>query len=200
MSLNEYCRTAIEHYTGKGAPPASGAGGAQPWVDAARSVAGDCLDAVVLFGSEARGEARESSDTDLLIVIAGILDLNRDLYHQWDRLDIGPRVSPHFVHLPESVSVAGSIWFETALDGIVLFERDHSVSLFLQTVRHAIADGELRRRYAACRAYPATKKTPKQLPHVNSRLAATRCTRIVWATSSELRRPLSPSPPNVRCE
>jgi hypothetical protein len=33
-------------------------------------------------------------------------------------------VSPHFVHAPKSVSAAGSIWYETALDGIVFFERD----------------------------------------------------------------------------
>jgi predicted nucleotidyltransferase len=39
-------------------------------------------EAVVLFGSEARGEARESSDIDLLIVVAGFLDLKRDLYRR----------------------------------------------------------------------------------------------------------------------
>ena len=149
VSLNEYCRCAIESYTGTvtSEPRAANRGG--PWVDAARLVVGDDLEGVALFGSEARGEARESSDVDLLVVVADRLELSRKLYRGWDnRSGMDRRVSPHFVHLPSSVLEAGSIWYETAMDGIILFERDRSISSFLQSIRRAIADGHVRRGYA----------------------------------------------------
>lgn len=39
----------------------------------------DRLREVLLYGSEARGEAREDSDLDLLVVLAGPVRLGRDL-------------------------------------------------------------------------------------------------------------------------
>lgn len=147
VSLNEYCRAAIEHYADRetGVPVESETG---TWVSGAQHVLEDDLLAVVLFGSQARGEARASSDVDLLIVIADSHELGRDLYQRWDEEPLDDRVNPHFVHLPAVVRRAGSIWYEVALDGIVLFERDRLVSAFLQSVRREIADGRLQRRYA----------------------------------------------------
>lgn len=148
VSLNEYCRNAIEHYADRSADGSQLAGEGGPWVDSAHRVVGDRLEGVALFGSRARGEARDSSDVDLLVVISDELVLSRELYREWDRLGVGRRVNPHFVHLPASVSEAGSVWYETAMDGVILFEHDGSISSFLQAVRRAIADGYLRRRYA----------------------------------------------------
>ena len=39
----------------------------------------DRLQRVLLFGSEARGEAREDSDVDLLVLLAGPVQLGKDL-------------------------------------------------------------------------------------------------------------------------
>lgn len=147
-SLNEYCRKAIEHYTDSGARGATHSGSGGRWVDVARALVGDHLESVLLFGSQARGEATSSSDTDLLIVISQDVVLSRELYHRWDDLALDPPVNPHFVHLPDGVLEAGSIWYEVALDGIMLYERDRRTSAFLQSVRQAIADGRLRRLYA----------------------------------------------------
>lgn len=159
VSLNEYCRTAIEHYTDGAAGGGSRATHGARWVDDARRVVGDVLEGVVMFGSYARGEATTSSDIDLLVVVPESFELNREPYHRWDNLDLDPRVSPHFVHLPDQVAGAGSIWFEVALDGIVLYERDRRVSAFLQSVRQAIADGRLKRRYT--HGHPYWVKAPE---------------------------------------
>ena len=40
---------------------------------------GERLRGVVLYGSEARGEAEPDSDIDLLVLLAGPIDLGRDL-------------------------------------------------------------------------------------------------------------------------
>jgi predicted nucleotidyltransferase len=148
VSLNEYCSMAIESFTNAGDADLhrSGAQG-ERWVADAEGVVGDALVGVVLFGSQARGEATPSSDTDLLVVVADDVELNRELYHHWDSAEVDRQVNPHFVHLPEGVAEAGSIWFEVALDGIVISEDGRRVSAFLQTVRRAIADGLLQRRY-----------------------------------------------------
>lgn len=148
VSLNEYCRMAIESYT-NAEDVHVGRSGAQRdgWVAGAERVVGDALVGVVLFGSQARGEATSTSDTDLLVVVSDGVELNRELYHRWDGAGVDRQVNPHFVHLPADVTAAGSIWFEVALDGIVISEDGHRVSAFLQTVRRAVADGRLQRRY-----------------------------------------------------
>ncbi|MEW6265648.1 MAG: nucleotidyltransferase domain-containing protein [Thermodesulfobacteriota bacterium] len=42
-------------------------------------VFGDRLQGVVLYGSEARGEAQPDSDIDLLVLLTGVKDWGRDL-------------------------------------------------------------------------------------------------------------------------
>lgn len=110
------------------------------------------LDAVVLFGSQARGNARASSDTDLLLCLAPGVPLMRDLYSQWDEFAAAcggaiPRdLSPHFSRQPGSPEEAGSLWLEVALDGIVLWERTPAVSRFLSAVRDYVSAGGAVRR------------------------------------------------------
>jgi predicted nucleotidyltransferase len=135
----------------------------EQWVDQARQIAGDDLEAVVLFGSEARGQSRPSSDIDLLIVVKRRLDLSRDLYRRWDDQATDRRMSPHFVHLPHDVSTAGSLWFEVALDGVILYQETLRISEFLHSVRKAIADGFIRRRYT--HGHPYWVKSP-EVTHV----------------------------------
>ncbi len=47
--------------------------------DALRAAHGERLRGVVLYGSEARGEASETSDIDILVLLEGPVSLGRDL-------------------------------------------------------------------------------------------------------------------------
>jgi hypothetical protein len=115
----------------------------------------DELVGLILFGSAARGDATEDSDVDLLLVMKPEVKIARDLYRLWDGFcdghfgtrDYG-RISPHFVNLPGSVQEAGGLWYEVAIDGIVLWESDRKVSRFLSSVRAAMGHGKIRRRMA----------------------------------------------------
>lgn len=150
LSLNEYCRRAVEHYTETdGAVAASGS--EEVWIGEARRVLGADLSAVILFGSTARGESRASSDVDLLVVTGAAIE--RGLYESWDRITTTSLASPHFVHLPSSAAEAGSVWFEVALDGIVLYEDGRRVSRFLGELRRSIAEGGVERRTAYGHGY-----------------------------------------------
>jgi hypothetical protein len=113
----------------------------------------DALIGLILFGSAARGDATEDSDIDLLLIMKPEVKIARDLYRLWDSFCDGhiasrhySRISPHFVHLPEIVREAGGLWYEIAIDGIVLWESDPKVSRFLRSVRAAMAQGKIRRR------------------------------------------------------
>jgi predicted nucleotidyltransferase len=114
---------------------------------------GDDLEAVVLFGSQARGEARAGSDVDLLVVVSERREIDRSLYRLWDECNGATVVNPHFVHLPGDVFEAGSLWFEIAIEGIVLEDREGNVNRFLSRVRRAIANGQIRRGSVHGRPY-----------------------------------------------
>ncbi len=100
---------------------------------------------VVLFGSAARGEARADSDVDLLLVLAPKAALRRGLYRRWDELfaegAMGRELNAHFVHLPEAVHQAGSLWLEVAIEGRVVMDREGRVARLLVALRRAIAAG-----------------------------------------------------------
>ena len=111
---------------------------------------GNLLVGIALFGSTARGEETNSSDIDLLLVLKAGADFKRDLYRQWDkkiapRIGGGREISPQFVKMPEDVSGAGGIWLETALEGMVLWEKSNRLSSFLRLLRHEIASGKFKR-------------------------------------------------------
>lgn len=149
MSLNDLCRTALESCVAEEVPRYHPEGaGRSTLVETASAIVGDELLGVVLFGSAARGEALDSSDTDILIVATPAVAVTRDLYRRWDELCANRTVSPHFVHLPDGAGSAGSIWYEVALDGIVLHETDRVLTRALQGLRRAIADGSVERRYS----------------------------------------------------
>jgi len=105
---------------------------------------------LLLFGSAVRGEATRESDIDLLLVLKPTVRISRGLYLEWDVLaetfePCDRRVSPQFVVLPEDVDAAGGLWYEVALEGVVLWERDLAVSALLRRLREGMARGELRR-------------------------------------------------------
>ncbi len=145
LSLNAYCATLLQKRT---APPAShGDARAFPWLADVEHAVGSELLGVVLFGSWARGEALEGSDTDLLIVLEPGSPLNRGRYEQWDAR-FGAELSPHFVTLPVAGEEYGSIWIEAAVDGTIVQDRSGRVAALLIAIRRQIAAGRYRRAMA----------------------------------------------------
>lgn len=154
VSLNELCRRVMEDYAREGHLNLEvGSRGRQRWLEVLPELLADSLVGVVLFGSTTRGERRSDSDIDLLIVLVTGRPLTRRLYADWDEHLSKEPYSPHFVHLPERVEAAGSLWFEAALDGIVLYEVDRDISRFLGRIRRKIAGGGLVRRIAHGQPY-----------------------------------------------
>jgi predicted nucleotidyltransferase len=149
ISLNELCVQALESYLAAGqADKTSRTNEKQRWFRVIKKLLDESLLGVILFGSTARGEARSTSDIDLLIVVSSDLPLNRRLYALWDEHLSEENYSPHFVHLPENIDSAGSIWYEAAVDGIVLYEKGRQLSRFLGRIRRKIVSGGVERRVA----------------------------------------------------
>lgn len=119
-------------------------------------VAGPHLLGVIAHGSWVRGEARDSSDVDVMVVVDRALPLARGLYATWDGASPrwhGRAVDAHFVHLPQVTGRASSVWCELAVEGLLLSDRDGAVSTALIDVRRAIAHGRLVRKTAHGQPY-----------------------------------------------
>ena len=108
--------------------------------------------AIVLFGSVARGEAGTGSDVDLLVVFDGNVRITRSLYRcledAVDLSELRQAPNPQLVSLPAGAADCGGLWFEVALDGVVVWERGAAVSAFLHELRERISTGAMRRRTA----------------------------------------------------
>jgi len=107
---------------------------------------------LILFGSGARGELTADSDIDLLIVLESGFPISRSLYRDWDRFwettdidDGGRQISPHYVSLPKGIADAGGLWYEVAIEGIIIWESKLRISRFLRLIRRAIASGHIER-------------------------------------------------------
>ena len=161
-SLNRYCRDALEAAV-DGEP-----GRETAWQRAAGAIVrevGGGLEAVVLFGSRARGHDGPDSDVDLLLAVAPDAPLGRERYVAWDeRLAgapeiqaLGTRVSPHFARLPAEppgrAGGGGTLWLEAALHGIVLWQRTDAPSRWIGDAREMMAAGALLRRLAHGQPY-----------------------------------------------
>lgn len=152
MSLNEYC---VQRLSG---PDLSV--GARDQVAAlithAAKAAGLQLVGVIAHGSWVRGEARASSDIDVMVVVAPALPLTRALYREWDHGSptvLGRTLDAHFVHLPADASRPSSVWCELAVEGVLLSDREGAIAGALIEVRRAIAHGQLVRRMAHGQPY-----------------------------------------------
>lgn len=142
LSLNEYCARTLAGSRGVSGPGWEAVERAAATVDAG-------LVGVVVYGSWARGEAASGSDVDVLVVVDRGVPVIRALYGRWDEAPVrweGRRVEPHFVHLPVPGEPPSGTWAEVAVDGIVLFDRDLTVSRTLVRIRRLIVEGGLVRR------------------------------------------------------
>ena len=107
---------------------------------------GPDLCGVILYGSYARGEYRQSSDIDLLVVLNNKIPIERDLYSRIpDTLIENRQVSAMIVNLPNNPR---GIWLDVAIDGLVLFDKVGEVSRFLAKTRSLILNGEMKREIA----------------------------------------------------
>lgn len=152
VSLNDYCATKLAAPLGN----LLAFGDAPRAVQHAAAVAGESLVGAAVFGSWARGELSDSSDVDLLIVVARGLAITRALYRRWDEAPVrwGERpVEPHFVHPPAADARPSGLWAEVAVDGVVLFERGLELSAALARVRRELAAGRLRRSVVHGQSY-----------------------------------------------
>lgn len=113
------------------------------------------VQAIILFGSVARGDQDQTSDIDLLIVLESSRPIDRGLYHLWDKKImpvLGIQYSPQFCHRTKLES-ASSLWLEVALDGKILFDEDKRIEADMQTLRHKIAAGEYLRKMSHGHSY-----------------------------------------------
>jgi len=122
--------------------------GVQKAVDGLRQALGQCLLAVVLFGSRARGEGQETSDWDLLVIardlpaktLARHLLLKNALPVDWRaRVAILGKTPKEFeAALP-------SLYLDIALDGILLYDPEGYAELRLSRLRRLIETRGLHR-------------------------------------------------------
>lgn len=105
---------------------------------------------IILFGSVARQEQTDSSDIDLLLVLKNEVDLTRELYREWDNFykDYKQSISPQFVKLPKNIDEASGLWYEVAIQGIVLWQSDKHIFYILQDLREAITQGKMTRHFS----------------------------------------------------
>lgn len=118
----------------------------------AKELYGDSFTGLVLFGSAARGEAGETSDVDLLLVLDEKIPLRRDLYRAW-HAEFGEMISLHIVAMAQDAASAGSIWLECALDGKVLYDLDGRVTRMLVAIRDLIVSGKVIRKVTHGQGY-----------------------------------------------
>ena len=173
LSLNRYCvgllkqgfqdRQAtpeIDERVGSGIVPAE-------VLQGIRRAYGRALEGIILFGSAARGQLWKSSDIDLLIVLGQNTPVARELYRIWDdqlagRFQLLPhRISAQFVGLPEQVGQAGGIWFEAALEGVVLVDPQLRLSRLIGLLRQEIVGGRVVRKLVHGQPYWVKPRSTK---------------------------------------
>jgi hypothetical protein len=114
-------------------------------VSRATSQFGAAFIGLLLYGSRARGDAYESSDTDLLLVVDRTVRIERDLYRAWDPV-LPEEISLNIAQLPANPCDAGSLWLECALDARILHDPTGQLRRKLDQIKELIVSGAYVRR------------------------------------------------------
>ena len=119
-----------------------------PAVRALQQGLGKKLVAVVLFGSRARGDAKEDSDWDMLVIAKDLPKRQMERYRETK--EILPqkwrgRISILAKTPDEFEAVLPSLYLEIALDGLILYDPQEYAAVQLQKLRRLIQAKDLRR-------------------------------------------------------
>jgi predicted nucleotidyltransferase len=107
------------------------------------------LVAVVLFGSRARGDAKEESDWDILVIAEDLPERTMERYRKTKEIlpkDWRGRVSILAKTPQEFEDLLLSLYLEIALDGLILHDPQGYALARLQKLRHLIRAKDLRRK------------------------------------------------------
>jgi predicted nucleotidyltransferase len=119
-----------------------------PVVRAMQQGLGEKLVAIVLFGSRARGEAKEESDWDLLVIARGLPERQTERYRRTKEMlpqKWRGRVSILAKTPDEFESVLPSLYLEIALDGLILYDPQEYAKIQLRKLCRLIQAKDLRR-------------------------------------------------------
>ena len=138
-SLNEHCVSILA---------ARGQSGTEAHcADIVRGVEeafGDEVEGILLFGSQARGDAHEGSDVDILVIMDARIPITRALYRRIPGR-FSDDISIHFAHMNRDPAEASSLLLECALDGKILLDRGGAVRKSLDALREYILSGRIKR-------------------------------------------------------
>lgn len=139
-------------------------------VDCYKDYLGERLISIVLFGSQARGEAKEGSDYDLFIVADGLppKPFKRVLFIR----------SPLEGQFPEKICIIAktpqevmtdfpSLFLDLALDGIILFDKDDFFKKLKNRIREIIQQAGLQRKIEKGKIYWAWQNPPQKGWEIN---------------------------------
>jgi predicted nucleotidyltransferase len=109
-------------------------------VHKAQAQFGEDFVGLLIYGSRARGDSYDTSDTDLLLVVSDKLQIKRELYRAWDTI-LPNDVSLNIAHMPSADSDIGSLWLECALDARIIYDPSDSIRRRLEEIRSLILSG-----------------------------------------------------------
>jgi hypothetical protein len=123
--------------------------------DAWLGLLGDGLQSLVLFGSQARGEAGPTSDIDLLVVADGLprslAERRRPLLAAWEQVraqkNLGSVVWNLIVKSPQEARVRSALYLDLVEDALLLYDRDHFFADVLEGLRQRMRELGSRRIY-----------------------------------------------------
>lgn len=121
-------------------------------IEAAQKAYCDGFLGLLLFGSQARGDVHDASDTDLLLIVRDSIRIERAMYRTWDAM-LPAGISLHISHVPSDLSDPGSLWLECALDARILYDPSGVLGKTLQTVKELILSGAFTRRITHGQGY-----------------------------------------------